>query len=308
MKLRRSKPEDSAEQQEKKEKKPKGLEVSKFEIIDNTAKFYTAKGLTKKQWVVVREISLADIEHVEKFGNELTVTWKGVTDSFFTKEKIDLFSGLQEQVNTLHETRQKTAEVNGRATLRRSELLEVINSALNVVDLSFDVLIGLQEKRINWTQMETLSSGFTDKFNFNGQTLPPLNFDYSKIDAAVKTQVPKDASEETLGILKKTFEYFNGLNPEEDIKETEPSFETAKTLISAYFMLNDLLLGKAVGEKDSEKETSAFQVELERLAEAKFTVDFEDVKRSIDEFNLAENKQNPIDDSRAIFKERLKKL
>jgi hypothetical protein len=305
MKLRRSKPEDEAEQQEK---KPKGLEVSKFEIVDNAAKFYTAKGLTKKQWVVVREIPLADIEHVEKFGNELTVTWKGVNDSFFTKEKIDLFGGLQEQVDALHETQQKTAEVNGRATLRRSELLEVINSAVSVVDLLFDALIGLQEKRINWTQMETFSSGFTEKLNFNGQTLPPLNLDYSKIDAAVKTQVPKDASKEALDILKKTYEYFNGLNPEEDIKETAPSFETAKTLISAYLMLNDLLLGKAVGEKDNQKETSALQAELQRLAEAKFTVDFEDVKRSIEEFNLAENKQNPIDNSRAIFKEQLKKL
>ena len=57
----------------------------------------------KKQWIVVREIPVLEIEHVEKFGNELSVTWKGTTDSFFTKEKTDLFGKLVDQVTRMLE-------------------------------------------------------------------------------------------------------------------------------------------------------------------------------------------------------------
>ena len=53
----------------------------------------------KKQWIVVQEIPILEIEHIEKFGNELSVTWKGVTYTFVSKEKTDLFSKLVGQVN-----------------------------------------------------------------------------------------------------------------------------------------------------------------------------------------------------------------
>ena len=59
--------------------------------------------MLKKQWIVVKEIPLLEIEHIEKFGNELSVTWKGVTYTFFSKEKTDVFSKLVDQVNGILE-------------------------------------------------------------------------------------------------------------------------------------------------------------------------------------------------------------
>jgi hypothetical protein len=274
-------------------------------------KFYAAKGLGKKRWVAVREIPVLEIEHVENLDNELSVTWKGVTDSFFTKEKTDSFGKLVEQINGILEGQRKTAETNEKnekTDLRRSELLRVINASIGIVDLSFDVLIALQDKRINWQQLEAFSNGFGENLNFTGQTLPPLSLDFSKIASAVKTQLPNEASKEAFNILKATYEYFNGLNPDEDIKENSPSFQTVKTLILAYFLLNDLLLGKFVGDKENSRETSELETALQELAEANFKVDVEELRHSIDAISLEGDKQTLIEDNRAIFKEQLKSL
>ena len=98
-----SKVEVISEPVSKGEKKQKGIQVSKVEVSDNIVKFFAAKGLLKKQWIVVKEIPLLEIEHIEKFGNELSVTWKGATYTFFSKEKTDLFSKLVDQVNGILE-------------------------------------------------------------------------------------------------------------------------------------------------------------------------------------------------------------
>jgi hypothetical protein len=140
------------------------------------------------------------------------------------------------------------------------------------------------------------------------QTLPPLNLDFSKIASAVETQVPNEASKEAFNVLKATYEYFNSLNPDEDIKENPLNFHEAKTLILAYFLLNDLLLGKFVGDKENSREISELETALQNLAEANFKVDVEELKRSIDDISLEGDKQAIIEDSRAIFKEQLKQL
>jgi hypothetical protein len=310
MKLRRKQSEESSNQQKPRKKKPKGLEVGKFEVSDNAVKFFAAKGFGKKQWVTVREIPVLEIEHIENMDNELRITWKGVAvpESFFTQEKGDSFSKLVEQINGILEDQRKTVETNEKTALRRSELLEVINASIGIVDLSFDVLIGLQDKRINWQQLEAFSNGFGENLNFTGQTLPPLNLDFSKIVSAVKTQEPNEASKEAFNILKATYEYFNGLNPDEDIKENPPNFQTVKMLISAYFLLNDLLLGKFVGDKENSRETGELETALQNLAEANFKVDVEELKRSIDNISLEGDKQTLIEDARAAFKEPLKQL
>ena len=93
------------------------VEVTKVEIADNAVKFFVAKGHRKKRWVIVKEIPVYEITHIENFGNKLSVTWKDVTYTFFTKEKTDLFSGLVGQVNTILEDQRKTKQRKRRKTL-----------------------------------------------------------------------------------------------------------------------------------------------------------------------------------------------
>lgn len=305
MKLRR-KPKDSAEEQKPEKQKPKGVLVGKFDISDNVVKFYAAKGFGKKQWVSIREIPVLEIEQIDKFGNELTITWKGSTDAFYTKEKTDSFGKLVDQINGILEEHRRTVEKEQKAALRQNELLTVINKSLTVLDSSFDILIGLQDKRINWQQLEAYTNSFSDELNFAGQTLPPLSLNFGRIAPAVKTQVPKEASAEAFDLLKATYGYFDGLNLESDVKDALPTFGTTKRLIYAYFLLNDLLLAKAVGEKDSGKETGEFEATLRNLSEANFKVDVEKLKGNLDQMNSDGDRRTIITDCRTAFKEQLK--
>jgi hypothetical protein len=117
--------------------KPKGLAVTKFELADNTVKFFIAKGFHKKRWVVVKEIPVYEITGIEHFGNELSVTWKGVTDSFFMKKNAESFGKLCDEVNIMLEEQRKTLENSEKASLRRNDLTGVINASIGIVDLSF---------------------------------------------------------------------------------------------------------------------------------------------------------------------------
>jgi hypothetical protein len=99
MKLRRKQSKDSAGQEESPKKSRRVFRYLKLKFPDDIVKFFVAKGLVKKKWIIVKEIPALEIEHIEKLGNELSVTWKGATDAFFTKGKTDLFSKLVGQVN-----------------------------------------------------------------------------------------------------------------------------------------------------------------------------------------------------------------
>ena len=313
MKLRKQSS-DSAGQEDPPKKKQKGIQVAKVEVSDSTVKFFVAKGLGKKQWVVVKEIPVYEITHIENLGNQLSIMWKDVTDEFFTKDKTDSFSKLVSQVNEMlaaHvEDQQKSKENNEKeekASLRRNELLGIINTSAGIIDHSFDVLIGLQPKHINWQQIEDYSNDFGENISFTGQTMPPLNLDFSKISSAVKRQIPKEASNEAFSILKATYGYFHDLSVDDEFKENHPNFQDAKAVISAYFMLNDLLLGKVVGDKENKEEISQLESVLKNLAaEINFKVDIDELKSTINKIDVDNNRESVIESSREIFKEQLK--
>src|SRR3989304_2501952 len=51
-------------------------------LADDAVKFYVETGRFRKHRKIAREILLADIESVERQGNDLSVAWKGNTDIF----------------------------------------------------------------------------------------------------------------------------------------------------------------------------------------------------------------------------------
>jgi hypothetical protein len=294
----------------KSKRKTKSVAVGKFEVSDGKIRFSATKGFFRKKWVVIREIPMAEVEKAEGEGNRLTLTSQSNVEMFHLKEKSGSFKTLIDQVNSVLEEKRKiqekqTAEINMKNAMRRTELLTVINKSVDVVDLTFNLLIALQDKRINWQEIEAYAGGFSEKLDFVGQTLPPFKLDYSKISATAKTKMPRDASKEAFSILKAAYGYFGDLKLEDDIKDNPPNFQTAKTLVNAYYLLNDLLLGRFVGDKDNRREVIELEAALQNLAAANFKVDVEALKGSLD---LEAEKQAVIEDSRALFKEQLKQL
>ncbi len=282
--------------------------VVKYEVSEGRIRLLAASGFFKKKWVLIREIPVLEVEKIEAEENKLTVTWRGTSESFNTKEKTVSFKALVDQVNgTLEEQRKskESAETNEKDAMRKNELLAVINKSVDIVNQAFNLLVDLQDKRINWEQIEAYAAGVGDNLNFKGQTLPPLSVDYTKIGSAAKMQIPRDASKEAFDVLKGTYEYFDLLKPEEDNKQDPLNFQTAQTLISAYFMINDLLLGRFVGDKNNAREISELEAALKSLAGVGFKVDIEALRGSI---GVEGEKQTVIEDCRAIFKEQLKHL
>ncbi len=289
--------------------KPKAIAVEKAEVANDTLKFSVLQGFLRRRWVPIKEIPLYEITQIETVGNELNVTWNDNTDAFFMKKKAASFGKLPDEVNALILEHQKMLEFNEKSNLRKNELLGALNASIGTVDLSFDLLISLQVKRINWQQLEASSKGFGDSLSFMGKTLPPLSLDFSGISGAIERQTPKETSKEAFDILKSIYGYFSDLKPEEDITETHPNFKNAKDAIFAYYTLNDLLLGKIAGEKDSEKESIALDAVLQSLAkESNVKVNFQELIDSIERISLDVDRKTVIEDSREIFKEQLKNI
>jgi len=176
--------------------------------------------------------------------------------------------------------------------------------------LSFDVLMGLHERRVNWAGLEGIADKLGSSWTFSGQTLAPLNLDFAKVSAAIKKQAPKETAKETFSILKLIYQYFDGLKPDANEKEkADLNLQNAKAGIVAYYTLNDLLLGKVVGEKDSEKEIYAFEGFLLGLAkESNVKVSFEDLRAKMDGLSGQMDDGSVVEQARGIFKEQLKLL
>jgi hypothetical protein len=297
---RRKKAEAAQDKQPKHKQKSNGLAVAKYELSENAVKFFAAKGFPKKQWVLIKEIPLQEITNVESFGNELSLTWNGVVYEFALKRS-ESFSALRDQIAGI------TVDNSEVTNLTKSDLTRVINGSIDIVDLSFDILMGLNEKRVNWTRLEKCVDRLGNSWSFTGQTLAPLNLDFTGVSAAVKKQVPKETSKEAYSILKLIYEYFNGLKPGDDLKESSLNFENAKAAMLAYYTLNDVLFGIVVGDLDNVKESVALESVLLRLADgSNVKVSFGDLKVSVDRLGVGVDGEMVIGDARALFREQLK--
>jgi hypothetical protein len=207
-------------------------------------------------------------------------------------------------VNMSFEKRQKLIAEYGKATFRRNELVEVINASIGIVDLSFDILIGLHKKRINWQLLEGYSKAFGETLSFTGQSMPSLNLGFLKISSAIKNQVPKETSKEAYSILKVIYGYFDSLSFDDDLKASVPNFLSTKAIILSYYTLNDLLLGKAVGDKENKKEAHQLESVLQILTnDSSFKVNIEELMVSIGKVIPENDLETFIDNSRGIFKE-----
>jgi hypothetical protein len=207
------------------------------------------------------------------------------------------------------DTYKKLIKDDGQVLLRRNELLEVLNASIGIIDLSFNILISLEKKRINWQLLEDYFKDFGETFSLIGQTMPPLNLNFLKISSAIERHIPKETSKETRTILKIIYNYFDTLSLDEDIKENTPNFMSAKVMIISYYMLNDLLLGKVVGDIENKKEINQLENVLQTLANnTDFKVNIETFKVSLDKVISENDLENFIAESRGVFKEQLMQM
>jgi len=71
---------------------------------------------------------------------------------------------------------------------------------MGVIDLSFDILMVLNEKTIDWVHLEDYAAELLDGFRLNAGA--SLNLDFINVSATLKSQIVEEISKEAYGILK----------------------------------------------------------------------------------------------------------
>ena len=282
--------------------KPKGLIVEKYELSNDFLKFFVAKGFPKKHWVSIKEIPVYEITSVESFGNELSIDWNGSFFGFIFKKKDESFSMLRDQLRGLLEGQRK----NKKLSPQKNDLNSIISFSISIVDLSFNVLMGLSRKKISWDTLEGYIDSLGTNLSAKGQTMEPLSLDFGQFSGAIKKHAPKETSKEAINILKTIYSYFDSLKAD---NELNLEMQNAKTAILAYYALNDLIFAKFVGGGADEKENSALESALVSLADkSDFKVSFGDLNASMARLGLEGENQSIVEDTRAIFKGQLRLL
>lgn len=289
--------------------KPKSIPITEVEVIGEKIIFFGTSGFPKKLRVASKEIPIHEITNIESLGHELKVTWKGITYTFLAKKKLELLNKLQDEVKTVIQARQNSLENNDKAIFRNTELSGIIYSSIDIIDLLFDTLIALQEKQINWQNLETSYCFLEEMNNSARQTISPLNLNFQKVSSAIKKQSSEDTSRETYEILKTIFGYFSRLYRNCDSKECFRDFQNANELVLAYLLLNELLLGKVVGDKEDIGEILQLESALQNLSiDANFKINIEELKVCIGRIGLESDNKSNIKQTRDLFKKQLIQL
>lgn len=280
-----------------------------LELIDNTIKFYIKKGHFKKREELAREIPITDIENVKQVGNVLSITWKGVSEMFVI-QKSELVGRINEKVAEALNEKEKRSENDETAKQKRNALTRMLSVGIKIVDSLFDILGSLQG-RIEWSRVEDyLKRSEENARNFASLTTDAVNLDFAKLSLAVMEHLPGDISKETYSSLRSLYEYFSGLTSKDEFPEqTHPNCHDAKTIILAYYTLNDFMLGTIVGDEETGKESAALLMMLEDLSSVtNVKINVDAVKDIMGKSGVGEEKETVIEENRAAFREQLKEL
>ena len=170
--------------------KSKCLDITKYEISDNKIKFFDVKGFLKKRWVLIKEIPIQEISGIESFGNELKIIWNEEFYTFISKKNSELVISLRNKIQNLLKERQKNIKNNEKSYLRKNDLTKV----MCVIDLSFDILIRLNEKSIDWVNLEGYATGLLDNWKLNEGK--PFNLNFVNVSAAITSKIVEETSKE----------------------------------------------------------------------------------------------------------------
>ena len=287
-----------------KPRKLTGCPVVKYELAEGKISFFNKVGLFRKRWVLIKEFPVYELTGVENLGNWLSLSWNNEVYEFIFKCNGESFDNLVQQIAELQEVHQRNLQKAQQIALCRGELIAALNASLPIVDCSFDILMGLHEKRVNWVQMENYLQTLGG-FNFKPELLVPLDLDFSKIAVAIQNQTTKETAQEAFDILRAIYAYFSGFELEA-LADGVLNFGYVRVVVLAYFMLNDLWFAKVIGEVDMEIEFNAFRVQLADLAaQTNFGADAEGFVSTIVEADVF---GSGIWDTRLLFREGLKQL
>jgi uncharacterized coiled-coil protein SlyX len=277
-----------------------------LEFSDDAVKFYSETGRFRKRREIVREIPMAEVEGVERQGNDLSISWKGTTDVLFIEQT--------SQIDTIYEriTANLTeAEKRLTADQARNQLAQMTVNAMETADSLFDILKNLHG-RVDWKLVESsykVSEENVARLANQSATSPGL--DIKPLSVAVQEHRPKEIAEKAYDVLRALYEHFDRLaSSVKDEEKSHPNPHDAKLLIHTNYILNDIALGAVVGDEGVGKESAELLKALDDLAKLPNPkIDVNGVKTSWDKVSAEKDKQTEVIENVKLMLEReLKEL
>jgi hypothetical protein len=286
-----------------------GLGPGTLEFIDETIKFHIKKGRFRKRKELSREIPMADIEGMNRVGNELSITWKGTTETFVIEEK-DFAGTIFEKIPETFREERKAVEDKEVVKQKRNQVGKTVSAAMEITDSLFDILRSLH-RWVDWNRIEVFSKRFEENVGIlTAQKMGTLELDSKKLSSAIEERLHEEISKEAFDLLRLLHDYFGGLVSENgSLKEIHPNYSDARTVIRAYYLLNDIALGVIVGDDEIDEEHDELMMTLETLSRRTgLKINNKAIEDVIAKLSGKKGKESAIKKSRAVFKRQLNNL
>jgi len=283
-----------------------------LEITGDILLFTVKKGFFEKRQEIVREIYLKNIRNVKLYEKYLSIMWlsgeeEEVTDIFVIEETEQLQRIYRVIMHIIEEQKRMLASKE-EAKQKSKEISRILQVAMGITDSLFDILRNLHG-RIKWNTIDTHLRLLEENIkNFKSQIISTVNMDLTRLSLAIKERSVEETVKETYGILNSLYEYFIGLASitDEFLKEIHLNFQDAKAVISAYYTLNDIILGIIVEDEEIEEEVKRLEIMLnDLLARSYFKVNSKALKDAVNKLATEGEKQGIIEEIRAIFRQPL---
>ena len=157
-------------------------------------------------------------------------------------------------------TTPKKVEVN-------PELNDIFNAYANIIDPLHDLLMDLHG-HTSWMDLENdltrckLAKALEGKISLE-------NLNFRKLSILIKNKKAKEAANEIEALIETLHREVSTLKGKDVSEETQIEYSSLKSVILAYFTLNDVLLGQALGDEELEKEKSELAKVLDGFSEKK---------------------------------------
>ena len=262
-------------------------------IDGDAVKFYVETGRFRKHRKIIRDIPLSDVENSERQGNDLSISWKGVTE-MFAVEQASQIEAIYERITMALKKRKEDAEKKEAAEGKQAELGHLIVKAVETADSLFDILINLHG-RVDWKLVENIFKKSEENVKNLASQANSVCLDVRQLSAAVEERRPKEIAEKTHDALRVLYEHFNASSSVENSEQIHPNRQAAILAIQASYILNDMLLGTIVGDDEVRKEGAELQRVLDDLSKLPGSkAEANQVKAALDRLCVEKENQNLI--------------
>jgi len=212
--------------------------------------------------------------------------------------KLDETPVVEEQIASLEEV-QPAVE---------NEFENLVNSCLGFIDISFDILRGLNSSPIDWQGFKGHFENMGVNLKLPGKETPPFALDYSNIIIAIHRRDPRKTATEVLNAIAVVHDYFDSLGFNDALINEHPNFRQTKDMVLGYLMLNDLWLGKVVKDKAPEQEEETLQSTLQELTRSSnFEINFLALENTLDDV-LFSNIEFEVATSRELYRDKVRQF